>query len=79
MSEYLFGAGPGHLSAKVARIAKQEGAVLNNYTDPGCSCGYGCNAGCKANRRHWFSIPNRGNPFDQQRAERVLAAVESIK
>jgi len=75
MSEYLFGVGTGHLSAKAAKIAKANGAVLVNYTDPGCSCGHGCARDCKANRRHWFAAPNRGNPHDQVTRERVMSAL----
>lgn len=77
MSEYLFGQGAGHLPQKAARISKQHGATLVNYTDPGCSCGYGCSRGCKANRRHWFAAPNRGNPFDQRTEAAVREALSA--
>lgn len=66
MSEFLFLAGKGHLPRKAEAAAKKHGATLVNYTDPGCSCGHGCARNCKANRRHWFAAPNRGNPFDQR-------------
>lgn len=77
MNEFLFGLGAGHLSAKVAKIAKANGAVLVNYTDPGCSCGHGCARDCKANRRHWFATPNRGNPHNQNTEAAVRAALSA--
>jgi hypothetical protein len=76
MNEYIFGCGRGHLSAKVAKIAEDNGAALVHHTDTGCSCGRGHAAKCPANRRHWFVGANRGEPFDSQLAKRVLAAID---
>ena len=76
MSEHFFGLGRGHLSAKAGKIARQHGAHLVNYTDPGCGCGYGCRGGCSANRRHWFACENRGAPFDDWTASAVMAAID---
>ena len=77
MSEYMFGCGRGHLSARAARAARKAGAELVNYTDPGCSCGYGCRSACRANQRHWFAGPNYGEPFDSRLARKVEAAVRA--
>jgi len=72
-NEYMFGLGPKHLPRRVSRIAKKHGAVLVNYTDPGCRCGYGCTSGeCPACQRHWFAGANRGEPFDSALARAVL-------
>lgn len=65
MSEYFFGLGPGHLSEDARRIAKLHGADLVNYNDPGTGA-----------RRHWFTGPNRGEPFDRQLAAEVSGALE---
>jgi len=61
----LFGTGPGHLPAQASEIAKKYGASLINDTDTQCSCGHGCRPyRCEESRRHWFSAPNEGHPFD---------------
>ena len=79
MSEYCFGSGPGWLSKAADRAAKREGAELAYHTDPECSCGYGCRPyTCPKSRRHWFAIPNRGFPFDQETEARVMAAVMAV-
>lgn len=78
MSEYLFGCGPGWLPKKAAAIAREHGAMLVNYTDPGCKCGYGCASGeCKSARRHWFAGPNLGSPFDARLAADVAAGIKA--
>lgn len=79
MNEYMFGLGRGHLSARAARAAKAAGAVLVNYTDPGCSCGHGCGGRieCPANRRHWFATRNYGDPHNRDTARAVMAAVHA--
>ena len=74
-SEFIFGVGDGHLSQKVAKIAKKHGAALVNHCDPGCKCGYGCAYNCPATRRHWFAGPNRGEPFNGRLSDNVLAEV----
>jgi hypothetical protein len=74
--EYYFGGGPGWLSARVAAVAKRHGAALVNFTDDRCNCGYGCPPRTrKESRRHWFAIPHRGEPFNQQREAEVLKAI----
>ena len=79
MSEYCFGSGPGWLSKAADRAAKREGADLAFYTGPECTCGQGCRPHtCPDSRRHWFSIPNRGFPFDQETEARVMAAVMAV-
>lgn len=77
MSEYMFGSGRGHLSSRAARAARKAGAELVNYTDPGCSCGYGCRDECRANQRHWFAGRNYGEPFNSQLAREVATAVRA--
>ena len=76
MSEYMFGLGVGHLSRRADKIARRHGAILINYCEPGCKCGYGCNGECPACKRHWFTGPNRGEPFNSDMARAVLAWVE---
>lgn len=78
MSEYMFAAGPGHLSKRAARAAKALGADLVNYLEPGCRCGRGCSRDCPAGKRHWFAGPNRGEPFDSSLARQVMAAVRAV-
>lgn len=75
---HFFGVGRGHLSNRVEKAAHKEGAELVNYTDPGCSCGYGCHDDCPENRRHWFECENLGEPFNSETARRVLAAVAKV-
>lgn len=76
MSAHQFGLGSGHLSRRIARIARTHGAELVNYTEPGCRCGWGCSNGrCKAAQRHWFECENRGAPFDEKTAREVMAAI----
>ena len=72
MSEYMFGLGNGWLPKRADQIARKHNAYLVNYTDPQCKCGRGCdNYKCKASRRHWFSGPNHGSPFDGDMAQAV--------
>jgi hypothetical protein len=79
MSEYCFGSGPGWLSKAADRAAKREGAELYNFTDAQCLCGHGCRPhACLESRRHWFAVPNRGFPFDQETEARVMAAVRAV-
>ena len=66
MSEYMFGVGSGHLSRRAAAAAKRHGAELVNYTEP------------RGEKRHWFSAPNRGEPFDSRLGREVMAAVEAV-
>jgi heterodisulfide reductase subunit B len=76
MSEHMFGLGGGHLPKKISKLARQLGATLVNYTDAQCNCGYGCHPyTCKKSDRHWFTIPNLGEPFNGETAKQVLAAV----
>jgi len=75
MFVYCFGGGKGHLSVRAEKAAREAGAELINYTDPGCNCGYGCAWECPSNRRHWFEGPNRGYPFDKQLEVAVMTAV----
>ena len=78
MSEYCFGGGSGWLSMAASRAAKKEGAELCNYTDAECLCGHGCRPhACKQSRRHWFAVPNRGWPYDQEAEARVMEAVKA--
>jgi len=75
MTEHMFELGQGHLSRRVERAAKKEGASLINYTDAQCKCGYGCRPyTCSKSARHWFAGPNLGEPHDSAMAKRVLAA-----
>lgn len=71
--------GDGHLPAKAAKIASEHGARLINHVDPGCSCGRGCppRRDCPRNKRHWFTAPNMGAPFDQNKARDVAAALDA--
>jgi hypothetical protein len=74
MSVYMFGGGKGHLPERADGIAMEHGASLVNHVDPGCSCGHGCRPGkCPRSRRHWFTGPNRGEPFDRDMARAVEA------
>ena len=81
MGEYMFGLGAGWLPAAARRIAKKHGATLVNYTDPGCGCGYGCppSRDCPAHRRHWFTGPNMGAPFDGAMADAVMADLRAAQ
>lgn len=73
MLPYFFGTGHGHLSDAIKKKAKRLGADLVNYTDTECRCGCGCKPHrCELSRRHWFEIPNRGEPFNSQRAREIL-------
>lgn len=72
MSEHLFGLGRGYLPKLVDRAARKHGAYLVNYSDAGCSCGYGCRDNCPENRRHWFAGPSQGSPFDEALEKAVL-------
>jgi hypothetical protein len=75
---YLFGTGPGHLSARAARAARREGATLVNYTGPECGCGYRCRPGtCERSRRHWFEAADLGTAFQRDVSARVLVAVRA--
>ena len=77
MSEFFFGLGRGHLPAKARNVARKNGAILVNYTDPGCRCGFGCTSGeCKACKRHWFEVPNFGEPHNSRAAEKVVSALK---
>lgn len=71
MSEYMFGLGDGWMPKSAAKIAEKHGAVLVNYCDPGCKCGYGCSGDCPACKRHWFA-----GPFDGQLGSAVMAEIE---
>jgi hypothetical protein len=74
MSEHTFGLGPDWLGKKANEIARKHGATLVNYTDAQCNCGRGCRPHtCQKSRRHWFSCPNLGHPFDAAVSSSVLA------
>ena len=76
MSDHIFGQGKGHLSKQVEQAAKAEGATLINYTDLQCNCGSRCRPfTCPKSARHWFTIPDRGEPFNTGWARIILAAV----
>jgi len=71
MSEYQFLCGWGKLKNRraVERIARKHGAQYILYTEPQCSCGYGCPSGeCENSTRHWFAAENMGTTFDDSRA-----------
>ena len=75
-SEFVFGCGPGHLPRSASFVASQHGAVLINYTDPGCKCGRRCSDGdCPECRRHWFASTNKGEPFNSRLASEVEASL----
>ena len=75
MNEHFFGLGPGWFPQQADAIARRHGASLVNHTDPGCKCGHGCRDNCPACKRHWFSGPNRGEPFDSAMASAVLGDI----
>ena len=76
MGPYIFGCGDGWLTRKDMAIAKEHGAKGVNYTDPQCTCGYGCRSGhCRSSRRHWFTCSNLGHPHDQRVAHDVHTAL----
>lgn len=64
---YLFGMGTGKLTkgeiAARKRAAKSEGCTFIHADLPG------------EGWRHWFSGPNRGEPFDRSMAVRVMRAI----
>ena len=60
MSEYFFGLGPKHLPKRIAKIAERHDAWLVNYTEP------------NGHKRHWFACRNMGEPFDSDRANKVM-------
>ena len=68
--EFCFGIGDGWLDeSKVIEVLKAidhaDDVALTNYTDAQCNCGYGCSPHtCDDARRHWFTGPNCGDPFD---------------
>jgi hypothetical protein len=63
MSDYMFGLGKGHLPQRARDIAREHGAELVNYVEPG------------GQKRHWFAAPNLGAPFDGARRQAILAAL----
>lgn len=73
MSEYLFGTVHHKLSAREVwrrdRICREEGGYGFSQIDES----HGTAAGGRW--LGWYSGPNRGNPFDQELAARVLARV----
>lgn len=74
---HLFLSGPGHLSNKAERIARDHGAALINHTDAQCLCGYGCRPyTCEASRRHWFEARNEGDSANLERSKELRAALE---
>jgi len=73
MSEHMFGVGKGEVSkAECRRVEKAARAVRS---DVAFTCVFLRGTGWQ----HWFSGPNRGEPFDRQMADEVLAAVGSIR
>lgn len=77
--EYFFGLGPGWLPKSADAIARKHGARLINHTDPECKCGRGCSpCKCKESRRHWFTGPNYGEPFDSRMARAVAEDLEAV-
>jgi len=77
MSEYFFGLDSGHMPKRADAVAKRHGAWLNNHTDPGCGCGYGCARECPARQRHWFGTDNRGEPHNSATARAVMAEIQA--
>lgn len=76
MATFSFGVGSGHLTAAQRRKAEALGADGVNYTDAQCNCGHGCPPHrCSKSRRHWFEIPNHGEPFNTRRANEILEAM----
>lgn len=66
MSEYFFGLHNGHLTIRANQIAKRHGAWHVNFTEPGTG-----------QRRGWFACRNRGNPLDEQIAEKVMQSIDA--
>jgi len=65
MSEHHFLVGPGHLPKRADKLARKHGATLTNHTEP------------RGEKRHWFTCPNRGSPFDDQVSRAVRADLEA--
>jgi hypothetical protein len=69
MSEFMFGVSrtkpTRRDSRKIERIAKRHGATFVEANLPGT--GY----------QSWFSAPNLGSPFDQERAAAVAVDLET--
>lgn len=72
MSEYFFGLRPGPSHEGAEEIAVRHGAHVTDYTDAECRCGYGCSPHtCPKSRRHWYTCPQYGEPFDSSTARAV--------
>jgi len=72
MSDHLFFTGPGHLSATVDRAVSKIGVDLVNYTEPSPGPGQ------PGEKRHWFSGPNRGYPFDRELEQETLEILKKV-
>ncbi len=63
---YFFNLGEGHLSEQACQAAEAAGARVVNHVEP------------NGRRRHWCEVPNRGSPWNEQAAARVMAAIEAL-
>lgn len=85
MSEHHFGLGNGRITEsevrRVSEIATRHGAAFSTATGNHghCTCGHGCRKGECTEKRWWFSVPNRGEPFDGDKAREVMAAVGAVR
>jgi hypothetical protein len=64
ITAFQFGLHDGHLTLKAQLIAERHDADHVNYTEP------------NGRKRGWFVCDNRGSPFNEARAKRVLADIE---
>jgi hypothetical protein len=78
---HIFGAGRGKVSASKARqidkIAREHGAELVTYHEPGCGCGRGCRRDCRARARYYFATRNYGSPHNERTANEVISALRA--
>ena len=66
MNPYFFDLGSGHVPARIRKAAENAGGRVINYTEP------------DGRKRHWFEVPNFGEPFNSRRANVVREAVRKI-
>jgi hypothetical protein len=68
---YFFGLGNGKVSSKeqkrIQLVAEKHEAEFLTYQEPNGSY------------RYWFSCQNKGEPFDQQTAFRVIKEIGEVK
>ena len=73
MNKFHFGLGSG-------KVSKQEEKRINRILNNG---NYGVDffaiSAIGIGTRYWFSGPNRGHPFDQKLANKVLSAIGTVK